>query len=37
MKNTGGSSFFRFPEGDEAAADGQNAFGNAGEDEDLYN
>jgi transitional endoplasmic reticulum ATPase len=36
MKNTGGSSFFRFPEGGEAA-DGQNAFGNAGEDEDLYN
>jgi transitional endoplasmic reticulum ATPase len=37
MKNTGGSSFFRFPDGNEAAADGQNAFGNAGEDEDLYN
>jgi transitional endoplasmic reticulum ATPase len=36
MKNTGGSSFFRFPEGDQAA-DGQNAFGNDGEDEDLYN
>jgi transitional endoplasmic reticulum ATPase len=36
MKNSGGSSFFRFPEGDQAA-DGQNSFGNAGEDEDLYN
>jgi transitional endoplasmic reticulum ATPase len=36
MKNTGGSSFFRFPEEGEAAAD-QNTFGTAGEDEDLYN
>ena len=36
MKNSGGSSFFRFPDA-EQAADGQNAFGNAGQDEDLYN
>ena len=36
MKNSGGSSFFRFPDGGEGA-DGQNTFGNDGEDEDLYN
>lgn len=36
MKNSGGSSFFRFPE-EGAAANDQNTFGNAGEDEDLYN
>lgn len=35
MKNTGGSSFFRFPEGDEAQ-NGSNGFGNAGDDEGLY-
>jgi transitional endoplasmic reticulum ATPase len=37
MKNSGGSSFFRFPEEGAAAngADG-NTFGAAGEDEDLY-
>lgn len=36
MKNTGGSSFFRFPE--EGAAEGEtNNFGGAGEDDDLYN
>jgi len=37
MKNSGGSSFFRFPE-EGAAANGadSNTFGAAGEDEDLY-
>lgn len=37
MKNSGGSSFFRFPE-DGAAENGAdgNTFGAAGEDEDLY-
>ena len=35
MKNTGGGAFFRFPE--EGAADGgANGFGNAGDDEGLY-
>jgi transitional endoplasmic reticulum ATPase len=37
MKNSGGSSFFRFPDGQDPAADQQNTFGTAGEDEDLYN
>jgi transitional endoplasmic reticulum ATPase len=38
MKNSGGSSFFRFPEGGDAAEGGeQNTFGAGGEDEDLYN
>jgi transitional endoplasmic reticulum ATPase len=36
MKNSGGSSFFRFPDGEQASNE-QNTFGNAGEDEDLYN
>ena len=36
MKNSGGSSFFRFPEGGEGQGE-QNNFGTAGEDEDLYN
>jgi len=36
MKNSGGSSFFRFPDAEQAANE-QNSFGNAGEDEDLYN
>ncbi|KAH6642085.1 P-loop containing nucleoside triphosphate hydrolase protein [Boeremia exigua] len=35
MKNSGGSSFFRFPDGEQAAD--EQTFGNAGEDEDLYN
>ena len=38
MKNSGGSNFFRFPEAEEAAANaGQNGFGEAGGDDDLYN
>jgi transitional endoplasmic reticulum ATPase len=37
MKNSGGSSFFRFPDAQNPAADQQNTFGTAGEDEDLYN
>jgi transitional endoplasmic reticulum ATPase len=36
MKNSGGSSFFRFPDAEQAAAE-QNTFGAGGEDEDLYN
>jgi transitional endoplasmic reticulum ATPase len=36
MKNTGGSSFFRFPDADAPADEQQNTFGAAGEDEDLY-
>jgi transitional endoplasmic reticulum ATPase len=36
MKNSGGSSFFRFPEGEGGQAD-NNTFGQAGEDDDLYN
>jgi transitional endoplasmic reticulum ATPase len=37
MKNSGGSSFFRFPDAqNQGGADG-NGFGNAGDDEDLYN
>lgn len=35
MKNTGGSSFFRFQDAGEEAT-GQNGFGNAGDDEGLY-
>jgi transitional endoplasmic reticulum ATPase len=35
MKNSGGSSFFRFPTGDEATNGA--AFGDAGADDDLYN
>ena len=37
MKNSGGSSFFRFPDAEGAANEQQNTFGTAGEDEDLYN
>ncbi|CAN9235717.1 unnamed protein product [Alternaria alternata] len=38
MKNSGGSSFFRFPDAENAAGGGeQNTFGAGGEDEDLYN
>ena len=38
MKNSGGSNFFRFPDAEEAAADAANGngFGNAGEDDSLY-
>ena len=38
MKNTGGSNFFRFPDAEEAAASAANGngFGNAGEDDSLY-
>ncbi len=35
MKNSGGSSFFRFPDAEQAANE-QNTFGAAGEDDDLY-
>jgi transitional endoplasmic reticulum ATPase len=35
MKNSGGSSFFRFPE-EGAAQTENNNFGQAGEDDDLY-
>lgn len=35
MKNAGPSSFFRFPDA-QAAQNGDNQFGNGGEDEDLY-
>jgi transitional endoplasmic reticulum ATPase len=35
MKNASGNAFFRFPE-EGAAADGGNGFGNAGDDEGLY-
>ena len=37
MKNSGGSSFFRFPDEDAAQNGNTNTFGTAGEDEDLYN
>jgi transitional endoplasmic reticulum ATPase len=38
MKNSGGSSFFRFPDGENPAEGAeQNTFGAGGEDEDLYN
>lgn len=38
MKNTGGSNFFRFPDAEEVAAGAANGngFGNAGEDDSLY-
>jgi transitional endoplasmic reticulum ATPase len=36
MKNSGGSSFFRFPDAEQAANE-QNTFGEPGADEDLYN
>jgi transitional endoplasmic reticulum ATPase len=36
MKNSGGSSFFRFPGADEAA-NGAASFGEGGQDDDLYN
>ena len=38
MKNSGGSNFFRFPDAEEAAAGAANGngFGNAGEDDSLY-
>ena len=38
MKNSGGSNFFRFPDAEEAAAVAANGngFGNAGEDDSLY-
>lgn len=38
MKNSGGSNFFRFPDANEAAAGAANGdgFGNAGEDDSLY-
>ena len=38
MKNSGGSNFFRFPDANEAAegAANGNGFGNAGEDDSLY-
>jgi transitional endoplasmic reticulum ATPase len=37
MKNSGGSSFFRFPDEDAVQNGNTNTFGTAGEDEDLYN
>jgi len=38
MKNSSGSAFFRFPDGNETAANGTNGqFGEAGGDDDLYN
>ncbi|KAF1815058.1 AAA ATPase [Eremomyces bilateralis CBS 781.70] len=37
MKNTGGGSFFRFPEGAAAAEGANGGFGQGGDDEDLYN
>ena len=37
MKNSGPGAFFRFPEAEEAAAaSGQDGFGGAGNDDDLY-
>lgn len=38
MKNSGGGNFFRFPDADEAAGAGQNqnGFGDAGNDDSLY-
>ena len=38
MKNSGGSNFFRFPDAEEAATNAANGngFGNAGEDDSLY-
>ena len=37
MKNSGGSSFFRFPDEGAVQNGNTNTFGTAGEDEDLYN
>lgn len=37
MKNSGGSSFFRFPDAANPQAGDNNTFGQGGEDEDLYN
>jgi transitional endoplasmic reticulum ATPase len=38
MKNSGGSSFFRFPNAEDGAGNGDGAgFGEGGADEDLYN
>jgi transitional endoplasmic reticulum ATPase len=37
MKNSGGSSFFRFPDGAEGGNGDGNNFGDAGDDDDLYN
>jgi transitional endoplasmic reticulum ATPase len=37
MKNSGGSSFFRFPDAQNPEGGDGNNFGNAGDDEDLYN
>lgn len=39
MKNSGGSAFFRFPDGEQGASNGGAAgdFGEAGGDDDLYN
>ena len=36
MKNSGGSNFFRFPDAEEGAGSAQNGFGDAGEDNSLY-
>lgn len=36
MKNSGGSSFFRFPDGNEAQNGSNNNFGEGGDDEGLY-
>jgi transitional endoplasmic reticulum ATPase len=37
MKNSGGSAFFRFPSAEEVTGgDGQNGFGEAGNDDSLY-
>ena len=37
MKNSGGSSFFRFPDADAPANGEGNGFGDGGADDDLYN
>jgi transitional endoplasmic reticulum ATPase len=37
MKNSGGSSFFRFPDGTDGANGEANNFGQGGEDDELYN
>ena len=36
MKNSGGSNFFRFPEGEAAGGSGEAGFGDAGADDSLY-
>lgn len=36
MKNSGGSSFFRFPTAEEVTNNNQNGFGEAGNDDSLY-